>query len=141
MSNTGTGAQASIISALLGAGDVGDIDRLLGFLTDDVVLIFGNADAIEGKEAIEKMSYQLMSAFTRVRHEIHNIWHAAEDPDVSIAQMTVHYTKHDDSSLSLPCLNVFRMNGDLVAEYRVYMDASPIFAAPSATATAVDNAG
>jgi ketosteroid isomerase-like protein len=138
MSKTSTKARAEIISDLLAAGDGGDIDRLLGYLTDDVQLVFGNADAIEGKEAIKTMSHQFMSGFKSVRHEIHNIWHTAEDPDILIAQMTVHYAKLDDSIVRLPCLNVFRMHGDLVSDYRVYMDANPIFSVPSAATTAVD---
>jgi ketosteroid isomerase-like protein len=135
MSKTNTNARAETISALLAAGDSGYIDRLVSFLTDNVILVFGNAEAVEGKEAIKTMSYQFMSEFKSVRHDIHNLWHADEDPDVSIAQMTVHYTKLDDTIVSLPCLNVFRMNADLVSDYRVYMDANPIFAVQSAPTT------
>ncbi|MEA2564875.1 MAG: hypothetical protein QOD49_52, partial [Actinomycetota bacterium] len=62
------------------------------------------------------------------RHEIHDIWHAAEDADVLIARMTVHYTRLDGSSIGLPCCNIFRMRGDLIADYRVYMDINPVFA-------------
>jgi ketosteroid isomerase-like protein len=138
MPKMSTKVRAEIISDLLAAGDGGDIDRLLVYLTDDVQLVFGNADAIEGKEAIKMMSHQFMSGFKRVRHEIHNIWHTADDPDILIAQMTVHYAKFDDSIVSLPCLNVFRMNADLVSDYRIYMDANPIFSVPSAATTAVD---
>jgi hypothetical protein len=34
----------------------------------------------------------------------------------------------DDSVLTLPCLDIFRMTGDKVSAMLVYMDASPLFA-------------
>lgn len=43
-------------------------------------------------------------------------------------QMEINYTRVDDSILTLPCTDIFRMEGELVKEMLVYMDASPLFA-------------
>jgi ketosteroid isomerase-like protein len=112
---------------MFAAGDSGDVDGLLGFLTDDVVLVFGNGEPVH-KDGIRDLWGQVVSTLKGVRHEIHDIWHAAEDADVLIARMTVHYSKLDGSVVSLPCVNVFRLRDELIADYRIYIDASPVFA-------------
>jgi ketosteroid isomerase-like protein len=127
MSKTDSQSRAEIIRAMFAAADGGDMDGQLNFLTDDVVLVFGNADAVLGKDAIKTQASEFLATLKGVRHEIHEMFHAAEDADVLIALMTVHYSRLDGSVVSLPCCNVFRMTGDLVADYRIYMDVNPVF--------------
>jgi ketosteroid isomerase-like protein len=113
---------------LFAAVDRRDGAAVLGFLSDDVVLVFGNNDPMEGKAQFEEAQRSFASSIGGLRHEIHDVWHAVEDPDVVVARMTVHYTRLDETRVSVPCCNVFRMRGDLVADYRVYMDINPVFA-------------
>jgi hypothetical protein len=40
----------------------------------------------------------------------------------------VTYTRHDGSILTVPFADVFLMAGDKVRDYRVYMDASALYA-------------
>jgi ketosteroid isomerase-like protein len=128
MPNTDARSRADIIRAVFAAGDSADIDKLCGFLTDDVELVFGNAAPLKGREAVGTTNREFYRTIRGVRHEIHNLWHAAEDADVLLAQMTVHYTRLDGSVISLPCFNCFRMCGDLISDYRIYMDVNPVFA-------------
>jgi ketosteroid isomerase-like protein len=121
-------SRATMIRTMYAASDSGDIDGLLSLLADDVVLAFGNADVVHGKAAVEAQARQVTSKLKGVRHEIHDIWHAAEDADVIIARMTVHYSRLDGTIVSLPCCNIYRMSGDLIADYRIYMDVNPVFA-------------
>jgi ketosteroid isomerase-like protein len=39
----------------------------------------------------------------------------------------LHYTRLDGGEVTLPCCNVFRLRDDLVAEYRSYIDATPVY--------------
>jgi ketosteroid isomerase-like protein len=128
MSMTDTQSRAGMIRTMFAASDSGNIDGLLSFLTDDVVLVFGNAAAVRGKAAVEAQARQVTSRLKGVRHEIHDIWHAGNNADIVIARMTVHYTRLDASTVSLPCCNIFRLSGDLIADYRIYMDVNPVFA-------------
>jgi ketosteroid isomerase-like protein len=123
-----TRSREAIIRSLFAAVDRRDGDTLLGLLADDVVLVFGNNDPIEGKRRFAEAQRDFSSAIKGLRHEIHDVWSAVEDPDVLIARMTVHYTRLDGSGVSLPCCNVFRMSGEVVADYRVFMDMTPVFA-------------
>jgi limonene-1,2-epoxide hydrolase len=119
---------ASRVSAMFSALDNRDSDTVIGHLTDDVVVHLGNADPIQGGEAFIALFDQVLSALQGLRHEIHDVWRAAEDPDVVIARMTVHYTRLDGVLISVPCCNVFRLTDGLIGEYRVYVDISPVFA-------------
>ena len=40
----------------------------------------------------------------------------------------VHYTRHDSNVVTLPCCNVFRLRDGLIAEYRSYINATPVYA-------------
>ena len=128
MPTTDTQARVDLVRTMFAAGDRGDVDGLLGFLTDDVVLVFGNAEPVKGKDAIKAQAGDFTSSLKGVRHEIHDIWQAAEDADVVISRMTVHYTRLDDSVVRVPCVNILRLSGDLVADYRIYIDVSPVAA-------------
>jgi ketosteroid isomerase-like protein len=128
MSKTNTESRAGMIRTMFAAGDSGNTDRMLSFLTDDVVLVFGNTDAVRGKAAVEAKASQVKSGLKGVRHDIHDIWQVGENADVVIARMTVHYDRLDGNTVSVPCCNIFRMRGDLIADYRIYIDVNPVFA-------------
>ena len=49
------------------------------------------------------------------------------DRDAIIAELRVHYTRLDGTELTLPCCNVFRVRDGAVADYRVYMDITPVY--------------
>jgi ketosteroid isomerase-like protein len=50
------------------------------------------------------------------------------DGDAAIVEFNVHYTRLDGAVVTLPCCNVFRLRDGLIAEYRSYIDANPVYA-------------
>jgi uncharacterized protein (TIGR02246 family) len=128
MPNTDTQSRTALIRAMFAAVDARDAEGVAEYLTDDVVWALGSFDPTEGKETFVANVKASTQRIKGIRHEIHDLWHATEDPDVVIARMTVHYTKLDGSSVSLPCCNVFRMRGDLISHYLIYMDITPVLA-------------
>jgi ketosteroid isomerase-like protein len=117
------------ITAVLAAIDAGELAAAARHLCDDVTVVFANFESFVGAVAFTQLFQQFTSSLQAVRHEIHHIWSAANDRDILVATMTAHYTRTDGKRVSLPCCNVFRMSGDLIAEYRVYMDISQALAA------------
>jgi ketosteroid isomerase-like protein len=107
------------ITAVLAAIDAGEVAAATRYLCDDVTVLFGNFEPLIGAAAFPQLFGQFTSSLQAVRHEIHHIWPATNDLDVLIATMTAHYTRTDGRRVSLPCCNVFRMSGALIAEYRV----------------------
>jgi ketosteroid isomerase-like protein len=105
--------------------DAKDVSRLAGFMTDDVELRLGNAEMIKGKRAFVDAVNAFLGSIAGVRHEILSVY---SDGDAAIVEFDVHYTRHDGDVVTIPCCNVFALRDGLVAEYRSYMDATPVYA-------------
>jgi ketosteroid isomerase-like protein len=120
-------ARIETVRAVLVALDRGDSEAVLAFLTDDVVTFFGNRAPMIGKREFSAFFREIGGLLDAVRHEMHDLWQVAETTDVVVARLTVHYTLRGGGEVSIPCCNVFRLRDDLVAEYRVYLDPTPVF--------------
>jgi ketosteroid isomerase-like protein len=111
--------------AIFAAFDAQDVTALAAFMTDDVRTRLGNADVAEGKAAFIDAAHAFIGSVAAFRHEILNVW---RDEDALIVQMDVHYKRHDGQEVTLPCVNVLRLRDGAVADYRVYLDATPVYA-------------
>ena len=116
------------IRALFAALDRGDLDAVTTFLRDVVVVVLSNRDPIHGVTAYAELFGGVMGMLAGIRHEIHDIWNAAEDAAVWTVRMTTHYARTDGVAVSLPCCAILRISGGRVADYRVFMDMTPVFA-------------
>ena len=115
----------AITRAIFDALDKRDTEAFLGYMTEDVVAVAANAKPVVGKAAFEKLYTRYRDKIKSSHHEFENLWLAANDDSVVIAALRVHYTRMDDSTISLPCINVLRMEGPLCSRYMVYVDIGP----------------
>jgi ketosteroid isomerase-like protein len=113
------------LSKVFATFDAQDVVGLAGFVTDDVTVRLGNADIINGKPAFVEAVHAFLGSVAGVRHEILSVY---RDGDGAIVEFDVHYTRHDGGVVTLPCCNVFRLRDGLIAEYRSYIDATPVYA-------------
>jgi ketosteroid isomerase-like protein len=112
------------IRTMFATFDAKDVSALAALMTDDVRLRLGNADPLRGKPAFVEAVNAFVASVARFRHEVLNVW---SDGDALIAEFDVHYTRLDGGAVTLPCCNVFRLRDALVAEYRSYIDATPVY--------------
>jgi ketosteroid isomerase-like protein len=110
--------------AIFAAFDAKDIAALAELVTDDVRLQIGNADVVNGKPEFREALSAFFASVAAFRHTVTNVW---SDRDAIIAELRVHYTRLDGTELTLPCCNVFRVRDGAVADYRVYMDITPVY--------------
>ena len=122
-----------VVRAMFDALDDGDIEQMVRYMTDDVVIAFGNFPESNGKAGFHMMFRDVAQSVSTIRHDIHDLWQVDHDPDVLVARMTVTYTRHDGLRTRLPCCNVFRMRANLVSHYSVYMDITPVLPAQTQT--------
>src|SRR6476469_10966324 len=115
-------ALADQLSRVFATFDAKDVSSLADFVTEDVAVRLGNADAIKGKTAFVDAVNAFLGSIAGVRHEIVAVY---TDGDAAIVEFDVHYTRHDGNVVTIPCCNVFRLQDGLIAEYRSYIDASP----------------
>ena len=46
----------------------------------------------------------------------------------TIVEAVVTYTRKDGSTISLPVVTIYRTAGELIDDYRIFMDVAPLFA-------------
>jgi ketosteroid isomerase-like protein len=105
--------------------DAKDVSALSALMSDDVLLRLGNAETVEGKSAFAEAVNGFFASVAGFRHDVINVW---SDGDALIAELDVHYIRLDGGEVSVPCCNVFRLRNGSVAEYRTYVDVTPVYA-------------
>ena len=111
--------------AIFAAFDAENTDALAALMTEDVRLQIGNADVVHGKVAFVQALQAFFGSVTSVRHTVTNVW---TDLDTLIAELNVDYARLDGGEVTLPWCNVFRLRDGAVADYRVYMDITRVYA-------------
>jgi len=122
MTDTTTSA---LFHRFFAAFDAHDVKTLEGFITDDIQLRLGNADTVHGAAAFVGAVNAFHGSVAGVRHEL---LHVYRDGDIAVIEFAVRYTRLDGNVVTLPCCNVFRLRDGLIAEYRSYVDATPVYA-------------
>lgn len=108
--------------------DAKDSEAFLSFFEDDAQFRFGSAPAVAGKEAIRNVVDGFFASIRGLRHEILETWLHAE---TVICQGRVTYTRTDGSEVTLPFATIWRMRGDRIQEYLIYIDIQPLFSTVS----------
>ena len=112
-------------ASLLARVDAKDSAGFVSFLAPAANFRFANQPAARGHDAIAATVAGFFAAVKGLRHEILRTWSV---PDHAICEGRVTYIRHDGSQVTLPFVNVLELRGDLIADYRVYIDATPLFA-------------
>ena len=105
-----------------------DVGAFLVFFEDDASFRFGSEQAVAGKAAVREAIEGFFATIKRLRHEILDTWFHTE---TVICQGQVTYTRTDDSSVTIPFVNVLRMGGDRISEYLIYIDINPLYSTSS----------
>src|SRR5438045_2342629 len=59
-----------------------------------------------------------------VSHDLVERWHAGR---ATIVEARVTYTRADDSTLTVPVVTIYRASGELIDDYRIFIDLAPLF--------------
>ncbi len=118
------GVAADIVKRLFARGEAFDSEGFVTFFTDKQLYQFANAAPAFDKAAIKASTDAFFASITFVYHDIKMLW---EVGDVVFVEMDVSYGRKDGSTLTLPCFDIFRLEGELFSELRIFMDANPLF--------------
>jgi len=113
------------INNLFSRVDKMDAAKFSAFLTPNASFRFANAPAVIGRENIRDAVSSFFTQIKGLRHRILEVW---ECDNVVICEGEVTYTRHNGSVLTLPFVDILRMEAELIADYRIYMDISVLFA-------------
>ena len=118
-----------IVRDVFQAADVKDAARFASYLTPDAVFRYANEPPVTGPEATREAVAQFFGAIKSLRHQVLQVWTLGE---MVFCRGEVSYERLDGSKAGpFPFFNLFKMRGDKIAEYLIYVDISPLFA-PSA---------
>jgi len=119
-------AEHTFVNDLLAAIDRMDARAFAAFLTPDARFRFGNSPEIAGREAVQAAVGGFFKALKGVSHSLEDQWSL---PDVAICTGIVTYTRHDDSTLTVPFANVLRLRQGGIHDYQIFTDNSALFGA------------
>lgn len=106
--------------------DARDAARFVSFLAEDATFVLGNQPALRGRTAIRAAVQAFFSSIKGCRHDVLRSW---SHPDSVVCHGRVTYTRGDDALVTVPFANVMVMRGELVSDYLIFVDLSPLFAA------------
>jgi hypothetical protein len=112
------------INELFTSIDKMDSKKFISFLTEDVIFKFGNFPESVGKEEIKKSVDNFFSTISDLSHKIEYEW---KIDDILITEGIVTYTRKNNSKISIPFVNVFRLQNNLIKKYQIYIDINPLY--------------
>ena len=113
------------IPKIFKAVDQMDAAGFASYFTEDGLFTFGNWPTVKGRDEITASVEQFFTSIKALEHRVLDTWRV---DDAEIVEVGVSYTRHDDSVVDLTAACIFRRDGDQIADYRIYMDISPLYA-------------
>ena len=104
--------------------DAMDAESFLSFIHRDATFRFGSSPAVKGHAEIRVAVESFFSSFAALQHDLQRV---IADGDAMACEGEVTYTRRDGSKITLPFVNIFEVNGELISQYRVYIDIGPLF--------------
>ena len=112
-----------------------DTDGFCKFLTEDGEFRYGSQPIMKGSDAVNEYVEGFFSMIKSLDHDI-SFSHRVDDGATMFIGGNVIYTCHDDSVVSIPFVNKFAMEGELIKKYYVYADPAPLMEAVAAASPA-----
>jgi hypothetical protein len=110
-----------LFSSIDSADPAAFVDRL----TPDAEFRFANAAALVGRQAIAAGVAEFFKAIASSQHRLLEFWSAHNTVG---CEGEVTYARHNGSLITLPFANVFKLRGDKISSYHIYIDNSSLFA-------------
>lgn len=105
--------------------DAKDASKFSRYITENGIFRFGNNEEVRGRKNIEDFVAGFFSMIKSSKHELVNMW----DNGSSITwQGIVNYIRLDGKKVSVNFVNILLMEGDMITDYLIYIDNTPLFA-------------
>lgn len=105
--------------------DSKDAEGFANYMTENGVFRFGSQPHVEGRENIKNYVAEFFNMINSCSHSINRFW---KDNGTVIWQGTVTYKRLDDKMVDVEFVNVFNLEDNLIKDYLIYIDNSPLFA-------------
>lgn len=114
---------AVALSKLFESIDAKDTNTFVSFLTEDAVFRYGSQPPVQGKAMVGEAVSAFFGSIKALSHKLNETW---EGNGSLVCRGEVTYTLPDDRQLTVPFVNVFGFDGELIRDYLVYVDPTPL---------------
>ena len=114
------------IHSLFQSIDKFDTKSFVSYLDDEANFKFGNMPVVSGKDAIFEFVAGFFQAIKAISHTNFEVW---ELEGIRFINATVTYTRLDGSTLTVNFSNTFKLKGDKIKDYLIFIDNSELFKA------------
>jgi len=118
-------ARRQFLAGLFANIDAKNTAAFLDHLAPGASFRFGSAPAVKGREAV---GAAVDGFFETIAGLSHSVAASIADGNTLVCEGEVTYTRHDESTVTLPFVDVFEMDGESIAAYKIYMDVNPLYA-------------
>ncbi|MDZ4745925.1 MAG: nuclear transport factor 2 family protein [bacterium] len=101
-----------------------DTPGFASHLHPDVEFRFGNGESVHGRDNAAAAVGGFFSSIKAIKHSMADV---KETDDLIVSQGKVTYTRHDDSTLTVPFANLFYMKDNLIKNYFIFVDTSELY--------------
>lgn len=112
------------IQGLFAAIDKFDTKTFASYLDEKASFKFANIPVITGKNNVFDFVAGFFQSIKAIRHKNLEIY---ELEGIRFVMGNVTYTRLDGSTLSVDFSNTFRLNGDKIKDYLIFIDNSELF--------------
>ena len=109
---------------LFKAIDAFDTRKFASYLDDNANFRFANIPVVTGRNNIFDFVAGFFQGIKAISHKNLEFW---ELEGIRFVNGNVTYTRHDNSTLSVDFSNTFKLEGDKIKEYRIFIDNSELF--------------
>jgi ketosteroid isomerase-like protein len=113
------------LDGLFQAIDAKDTDRFTSYLTEDAEFRFGSAPSVRGREAVGGAVGAFFESIAGLSHSVAKVW---RDDSSLACEGEVCYRRHDGTEVIVPFVDVFELEDQLIASYKIYIDIAPLYA-------------
>jgi ketosteroid isomerase-like protein len=117
-----------IVQTIFDADGAMDADLFVSVLAERATMRVAGGSLVEGRDHIRSMVVELFAGFSSISHALVR---AHDRADYLIYEAEVTYGLKDGRLLVLPYANILRFVGDLIDDYRIYIDLSPLQGPPA----------
>jgi hypothetical protein len=104
--------------------DAMNTEAFLSFLDPGCCFRFGNRPTVVGVEPTRAFVGGFFSSIAALEHSVAASWDTTEGV---VAHGLVTYTRHDDSTLTVPFAVILNTAGEGITEYLVFADTSDLY--------------
>ena len=115
----------ALVEQMFARVDVLDAAGFAACFTERGSFQFANTPTLHGRAAIHDFIAGFFAAIGGISHQLDGCWSVG---DRAFCNGFVTYVRKDGSELRVPWATVSRFEGDELAEYLAYVDASKLFA-------------